>query len=113
MCKPRFLIVCFFRGDEFRTDYASLGELRSLIPSSVNIMALTATATLNTFEIVKERLSLHEPVIVGVSPNSIHLSVLASMKHEALVEMICNGLKRDRCLHPKTVAFCRTCQDKN
>ena len=50
------------RGDQFRTTYASLGELRSIIPSNNNIMALTATATHATFEVVKERLSLNNPV---------------------------------------------------
>ena len=29
-------------GDEFRTAFAHIGELRSLIPSRVNILALTA-----------------------------------------------------------------------
>jgi len=32
-------------------------------------MALTATATRATYEIVKERLSLHNPVVIGVSPD--------------------------------------------
>ena len=33
------------RGKEFRETYSRLSELRSLIPSSVNVMALTATAS--------------------------------------------------------------------
>ena len=67
-----------FRGDDFRTAYTFLGELRSIIPGNVNIMALAATATLSTFEIVKERLSLWEPIVSEVSPNrpNINLSVL-------------------------------------
>lgn len=35
-------------GDQFRTTFAQIGDLRSLIPSTVNIMALTATATSET-----------------------------------------------------------------
>ncbi len=31
------------RGDAFRVDFAHLGEVRSLIPRHVNVMALTAT----------------------------------------------------------------------
>ena len=34
----------FFRGDKFRLAYDHLGDLRSLLSSHVNIMALTATA---------------------------------------------------------------------
>ena len=38
--------ICFFnRGDDFRTDYGRPGELRALLPPSVHVMALTATAT--------------------------------------------------------------------
>ena len=38
----------------------------------VNVMALTATATHATFEIVKERLSLHNPInIIRVSPDTL------------------------------------------
>jgi bloom syndrome protein len=46
-----------FRGDDFRMAYAHIGDLRSILPSSVNIMALTATATEITFKAVCERLS--------------------------------------------------------
>jgi len=31
-------------GNEFRKAFAVIGELRSLLPTSVNLMALTATA---------------------------------------------------------------------
>jgi bloom syndrome protein len=44
-------------GDDFRMAYAHIGDLRSILPSSVNIMALTATATEITFKAVCERLS--------------------------------------------------------
>ena len=45
-------------------------------------MALTATTTFATFEIVKDRLSLHNLVVIGVSPDrpGIFLSVIPSME---------------------------------
>lgn len=52
-------------GDDFRRAFSEIGNLRSLIPSNVNVLALTATATHNTFKVVAERLSLKDPVIVG------------------------------------------------
>ena len=102
-----------FREDDFRTAYASLGELCSIVPGNVNIMALTATATLSTFEIVKERLSLQEPIVIGVSPNrpNINLSVLPTKTLDSVVDIICEGLEKDRLSYPKTVVFCRSCQD--
>ena len=61
------MICVLYRGDKFRTAFASIGEVRCLIPSDVNIIALTATATLSTFHVVSQRLSLHNPVIVAVT----------------------------------------------
>ena len=37
-------------GDEFRTAFAQIGDLRSLIPTAVNIMTLTVTS--ETFDVV-------------------------------------------------------------
>jgi len=57
------------RGDEFRTAFSLIGELWSLFPTSVHLLALTATATCPTLKTVKERLSLQDPIIIGTSPN--------------------------------------------
>ena len=43
-------------GDEFRKAFSQIGDLRSLLPSSVNVLALTATATIDTFHAVTKRL---------------------------------------------------------
>lgn len=56
--------VCTW-GDEFRTVFAQIGELQSLIPAGVNIMALTATTTSSTLTIVSRRLSMDNPVVVA------------------------------------------------
>ena len=63
------IYLSLFRGKDFRTASASLGELCSTVPGNVNLMAFTATATLSAFEIVEEKLSLWEPIVIGVSPN--------------------------------------------
>lgn len=101
------------RGDQFRTTYASLGELRSIIPSNNNIMALTATATHATFEVVKERLSLNNPVVIGESPDrpGIFLSVVPSMELDCFVETMCDALRDKRINLPKTVVFSWSCKD--
>lgn len=56
-------------GDQFRTAFAHLGDIRSILPSRVNVLALTATATTATFSAVCQRLSLVDPVLVGYPPN--------------------------------------------
>ena len=48
-------------GDRFRQAFSKLGDLRSIVPSRINIMALTATATLNTFHvIITEAVSMNQ-----------------------------------------------------
>ena len=48
------------------TFVSHLQTLRSIVPSGVNILALTATASKSSFDIVKQRLSMIDPVIVGI-----------------------------------------------
>lgn len=110
---PRAHVFCFSRGDEFHTVFASIGELRSIIPSNVNIVAVTATATFATFEAVKYRLSLQEPVIVGISPNrsNIFLQVSPNKLLKPFVERITDDMRKERINYPKTLIFCRTYQD--
>ena len=47
-------------GDEFRKTFTQIGDIRSLVPSSVKVLALTATATCETYYVVTGRLSMNE-----------------------------------------------------
>ena len=57
------------RGDSFIVTYSQLGDIRSLLPSNIHIIALTATATKETLKVVSNRLSLESPVLVGLPPD--------------------------------------------
>ena len=63
------LPVLFCRGDDFRAAFAHIGDLRSILPDDVHILALTATCTTEILKAVKMRLSLDDPAVIGVSPN--------------------------------------------
>ena len=69
-CLLVFKLLCIwvstFRGGEFRTAYACLGEFHGIVSSSFCFMALTAMATRATFEIIVEHLSLNNPVVIGI-----------------------------------------------
>ena len=69
------LITC--RGESFRTAFSRLSEVRNIVPSSVKLMALTATATTSTRKSVCHLLGMVQPCIVALSPNrvNIHYSV--------------------------------------
>ena len=53
-------------GAEFRPTFAEIGNLRSIIPSNV---ALTATATSETYHVVVHQLALVDPVLVALPPH--------------------------------------------
>lgn len=59
-------ILC--RGTSFRRDFATLSEVRSIVPRSVRLMALTATATLPTRRFIIKNLGMKTPAIVYVPP---------------------------------------------
>jgi len=107
------LLNALFRGDDFRTEFSKIGELRSLIPTSVNIMALTATATTEVLKAVTERLSLDNPVVVGLTPNQPHIFYCAEKLPDIrnYCEKLCVELKTKRLSFPKTLIFCRSYAD--
>ena len=47
--------IVVYRGDEFRPEFTHLGEIRSVLPSHVHIMATTATATDSTFVMIQNK----------------------------------------------------------
>ncbi len=56
-------------GDEFRESYKRVGEIRSLLPKEIHLMALTATASNTTRQECCKILGIANPVVVEVSPD--------------------------------------------
>ena len=100
-------------GDEFRRMFAQVGELRSLFPAGVKVMALTATTTTDTFTIVSRRLSMCDPIIVALPPNkdNITYKVHEKIDLDVFTTMLCCGLNKERMCFPKTIIYVRTYTD--
>ena len=100
-------------GEEFRVAFAHIGEIRSLIPVGVNIIALTATATLTTYDIIKSKLCLRNPILVAVTPNRDNISyrVNAKVAPDTFTSCLCGELTTKRRLFPKTVVYVRAYTD--
>ena len=64
-----------YRGDKFRKDYARLGDVGSILSATVNIMALTATATKTLQEEICTDLKMNNPTIVSASPNKPNITL--------------------------------------
>ena len=103
----------YFRGDQFRKAFASIGELRCLIPNHVNILALTATATCDTLDVIAKRLSLRNHVVVALPPNrpNIKLTVQSAKSLQEYALELSEQIRSLKINYPKTILFCHSYQD--
>ena len=87
--------------------------MRCLIPSNINLMALTATATTKTFHVVSERLSPQKPIVIAVPPNrgNIKLMVQPSKSLKEFSKAVALQPKQKQKDFPKTVIFAHTYKD--
>ena len=81
------------RGDEFRKTFAELGSIRSLLPSKVNILALTATANQETLKCVISRAAMQDPAIIGLPPDRPNIKL--SVKPCPSIPKVCEWLTRE------------------
>jgi len=71
-------------------------------------MALTATATKETFEVVLQRLDLVNPVIIAVSCGrlNIKLHVQSDQKLKEFSTYLTERIMNEKLNYPKTIVFC-------
>lgn len=100
-------------GEQFRPTFSQIGDLRSIIPSGVNILALTATATAETFHTVSHQLSMVKPVLVGLPPHrqNIVFNINPKIHLEDFTASLCEEFKAKQATFPKTVIYVRTYTD--
>lgn len=110
LCK---FMYALYRGNDFRRAFAEIGSIRSLIPKSVNVIALTATATKETLDCVIQHLSMENPVIIGLPPNRLNIKYIVENSTDipTFCRQITDELILKRAQMPKTVVFCRTLQN--
>ena len=100
-------------GDQFRKSLARIGDLRSLLPKDVNIMALTATATEETLGVVIDRLSMHEVSIVAMPPcrDNIYYELKSGSNIQGFTDEIVREFCEKRVRFPKTIIYVRSYKD--
>ncbi|XP_019854955.1 PREDICTED: ATP-dependent DNA helicase Q-like SIM [Amphimedon queenslandica] len=100
-------------GDKFRLAYSQLGDIRSLLPTNTNVMALTATATHETYKVVCQRLSLLNQKLIGCQPNrsNIKYEVRPLEDVETFCGNIAGELKIQGLEYPRTVIFVQRYSD--
>ena len=100
-------------GDQFRKAFSMIGNLRSIIPSNVNVMALTAIATTETYQCALRQISMSDPVLVALSPDrgNIVYTVCPAANLDKLSELFCRDLCDTNQNLPKMVLFVQKYRD--
>jgi len=100
-------------GEHFRQTFSEIGNIRSILPTGVNVMALTATATSETYYCALNQLAMIDPVLVALPPDrrNIKYSVKPATTLEKLSDELSGQLKDLNNPFPKTVLFVRRYQD--
>ena len=89
--------------------FSRIGEIRSIIPSNVHVMALTATATRITRAEVLKRLNMHGCEMVCRSPHKGNICFHVKEKPDLTVAMmpIVENLKLWRATMSRTIIYCK------
>jgi len=87
-----------------------VGEIRSLLPADVKVLAMTATATKTLCMKVAEVIGLVDPLVITVSPCKPNL-IYAVANFTSLAETftpLLLELTKQRTSFPRTIIYCRT-----
>ncbi len=98
------------RGDNFRKEFSHLGEVRSILPPTVNILALTATATRTMQKDIQKVLGMPTLVVVTDKPNvlySVHPYDLLDISFGPVIEELRNA----RTNLGRTIIYCQKQED--
>lgn len=97
------------RGDTFRSTLKRIGEVRSILPHAVNVMALTATATKSLRSSVSKTIGLISPYVMAVCPckeNLIYSVMKANNVNDSLQSLV-EELKKQRAQMRRVIVYCR------
>ena len=100
----------YYRGQQFRMEFANISEVRSLLPKNTNLMALTATANLKTREMVVKSLDMKGCFVLSQNPNKTNMYYKVVKKTtviQPIVEHV--SIRKKEANHH--IIFCRTLGD--
>lgn len=106
-------VVHVCRGETFHEALLRVGDIRSLVPSGVNMMTLTATASRPLRTAVASILGMKNPFVVAVSPckANIMYKVEDYESIEKLLEPFVVKLQGLRNRMPRVIFYCRSYND--
>ena len=105
--------MLYLRGDTFRSSLRRIGEVRSILPGGINIMALTATASKTLRYSVSKTIGLQNPFVLALSPckkNLVYAVGKFSNVTDTFQPMV-DQLSKQRIHMPRVIIYCRNFQD--
>ena len=105
--------VFYNRGETFRRVMSQVGDVRSLLPSHVTMLALTATATSQLRLKVTQMLGLKDKCVVSLSPCKANI-LYAVNKFQSIPETfqpMLDQLSLRRQNFPQSIIYCRRYKD--
>ena len=111
-CLTRLLYFYTFyshRGDSFRTEFSHLGELRSIIPEAVKVIALTATATKASRREIIRSLDVQKPELITVPPVKHNIIYAVAKKSSIALAFVppAKKMAEQTLSMGRTIIFCR------
>ena len=103
-------LILYFRGESFRCEFSRLEEVRSILPCTVNVMALTATASATLRRSITWTLGMQNIELIEVSPDKANIKYTVSpfsSTEEAFTPLIRN-LAQLKLQMGRTIIFCST-----
>ncbi len=97
------------RGDTFRSTLRRIGEVRSILPEGVHVMALTATASKTLRYSVSKTIGLQNPYVIVRCPckaNIVYSVGTFSDVSDTFQPMV-QRLKEQRTKMPRVIIYCR------
>ena len=87
--------------------------MRSLLPHHVRVMALTATATRKTREVLICRLCMQNPMVLSITPNKSNLiyQVVPKCSMEEVVHAVGDEILQKHTQASRTIIYCRYCKE--
>ena len=102
-----------YRGETFRPLLLRIGEIRSILPREVNVMALTATATHQLHLEVSRIIGMQNKLVVAISPikSNIFYAIRKFVSIEETFSPIIRAITINALNVPKTIIYCRHMDD--
>ena len=100
-------------GEEFRPEFKRIGDLRSVVPKNVNVMALTATATISSRLSIERTLGMKNPTVIEISPekSNIYLSTELFESIDDSFKPLVDDLLLNGKSSKRTIIFCKKRDD--